>query len=367
MSSAATARRRPRGLRHLASLAAAAAILTGVVACSGSSDRPDANSSPTPGEPGPPTLRLSGTIEAVRSQAVIVPRLSGATLTPLVITRLVTSGTRVDVGDVIVEFDRQEQERQALDRRAEVVDLDGQIAKKKADQAALEARDDTELAEATNDVERARLEVRKNIMLARSEAEKNTLGLEQAVARLEQLRRTYDLKRKAASADLRILEIRRDRAENAMNQALRNAGLMEVRAPFAGLVVLRTTYRSGGYVELQEGDEVRPGQPVLAIVDTSSMIVRARINQADGGLVREGQHATVRLDGFPDLQFDGRVDDVSPIGVASQVTMQVRSFMAVVSIDGTHPQLLPDLTASVEIQPDEPEARTAAVGARGAS
>ncbi|HUF48848.1 MAG TPA: efflux RND transporter periplasmic adaptor subunit [Vicinamibacterales bacterium] len=297
-------------------------------------------------------IRLSGSVEAVRSQAVVVPRMAGATLTPLVITRLIPSGTRVEAGDVLVEFDRQEQERTALDRRATVVDLDGQLAKKKADQAVAEARDDTELKQAENDVERARLDVRKNIMLARSEAEKNTLALEQAEARLAQLRTTYDLKRRAAEADLQILQIRRDREANAMERALQNASLMQIRAPYAGLVVVRTIYRSNAYVEIQEGDEVRPGYPVLNIVDTSSMVVRARVNQADGGLVREGLPARIQLDGFPDLQFDGRVEDVTPIGITSEMTPRVRSFTALVSIAGTHAQLLPDLTASVEILPD---------------
>jgi multidrug resistance efflux pump len=294
-------------------------------------------------------------VEAARSQAVLVPRLAGATLTPLVITRLVPSGTRVRAGDVLVEFDRQEQERTALDRRAEVVDLDGQIAKKKADQAAAQAKDQTELQQAEHDVERARLDVRKNMMLARVEAEKNTLALEQATARLDQLRKTYALKRRAAEADLEILEIRRDRAENARQKAIRNAELMQIRSPYEGLVVVRTIYRSNAYVELQEGDEVRPGYPVLNIVDTSSMVVRARVNQADGGLVRDGQPATVRLDGFPELRFDGRVLAVAPIGATSQMTPAVRSFTALVAIEGMHPQLLPDLTASVEIVPDAPE------------
>jgi hypothetical protein len=34
----------------------------------------------------------------------------------------------------------------------------------------------------------------------------------------------------------------------------------------------------------------------------------------------------------------------------------VRSFTAVISIQGTHDQLLPDLTASVEIRPGQPAA-----------
>jgi len=341
---------RPNGARWIGTVVAAIAVLTGV-ACAGD-DRPEADTRASPvAEPG--ALRLTGTVEALRSQAVAVPRLAGASLTPLVITRLVPSGTRVQAGDLLVEFDRQEQERTALERQAEVIDLDGQIAKKIADQSAARAKDDTELKQAENDVKRAELEVRKNMMLARVEQEKNNLSLEQAQARLELLRKTYQLKREAATADLEILRIRRERAERAMNNARRNASLMEVRAPFAGLVVVRTIYRSSAYVELQEGDEVRPGYPVVNIVDTSAMLVRARLNQADGGLVREGQPAKIRLDGFPELLFDGHVQLVTPLGVPSAVTKEVRSFIAVVAIDGTHPQLLPDLTASVEISAPE--------------
>jgi multidrug resistance efflux pump len=310
-------------------------------------------------------LRLSGTVEALRSQAVTVPRLQG-TVTPMIITRLVAGGTRVEPGDLLVEFDRQEQQRLALDKRAEAVDLDGQIGKKQAEQSAAEAKDQTELTEAQNDMSRARLEMQKNPLISRVDAEKNTLSLEQATAKLEQLRTTFELKRKAAAADLRILQIRRDRAETARQQAERNAQLMEIRAPFAGLVVIKTMYRGGtGFVEILEGDEVRPGSAIIDIVDTSVMQVRARVNQADASLVQPGQPATIRLDGFPALQFHGRVELVTPLAVTSGLSQTVRTLTAIVSVQESHEQLLPDLTASVEVHPGPmPQAAASGQGRR---
>jgi membrane fusion protein (multidrug efflux system) len=284
----------------------------------------------------------------------------------MIITRLVAGGTRVEPGDLLVEFDRQEQQRLALDKRAEAVDLDGQIGKKQAEQSAAEAKDQTELTEAQNDVARAKLEMQKNPLISRVDAEKNTLSLEQATAKLDQLRATYELKRKAAAADLRILEIRRERAETARQQAERNAQLMEIRAPFAGLVVIKTMYRGGtGFVEILEGDEVRPGSAIIDIVDTSVMQVRARVNQADANLVAPGQAATIRLDGFPALQFHGRVELVTPLAVTSGLSQTVRTLSAIVSIKESHEQLLPDLTASVEIHPGPmPQAAASGPGRR---
>ena len=324
-------------------------LLAVTLGCSPSADRPETQ--PAPADVGAPgELRLTGTVEAVRSWTVAVPRLAGQSLNPLVITSLVPPGTRVEPGDLLVVFDRQEQERAALDRQAEVVDLDGQITRRRSEQTSEEARDRTELTKARNDVERAKLDLRQNGLVARVVAEKNTLALEQATARLDQLQKTFDLKRKAAAADLRILEIRRERAERALEHARENAGRMEVRAPFAGLVVVKRVFRNSTFVEILEGDDVRPGTPIIDIVDTAAMQVRAQVNQADAGFIREGQRVRVGLDGFPELVFAGRVELLAPLGVQSSRTESVRTLVAVVSIDGQDPQLLPDLTAWVEVE-----------------
>jgi multidrug resistance efflux pump len=321
----------------------------------------EATAAPAPAVVSASALRLTGTVEAVQSTAISVPRLQGP-MVPLLIVGLVKAGTQVRTGDRLVEFDRQQQERDAFDRRAELVNITGEIAKKKAEQAALEAKDLTELKAAEHDVARAELEVRKNELIAAIDAEKNTLALEQARARYAQLETTYKLKRTAAEADLRILEIRRARAERALGYAEGNAKLMLTHAPFSGLVVMKRMYRNGQFVEIAEGDEVRPGTPVIDIVDTSKMRVRARVNQADVAMVRVGQRVRVGLDGFPDLVFDGTVDSLAPLASPSQFSQTVRTFIAVVSVDGTHPQLLPDLTAWIDIPStsDPAPVRTAA-------
>jgi HlyD family secretion protein len=293
-------------------------------------------------------IRATGTTEAVRSAATVAPRLAGQPYN-LTITRLVAGGTRVRAGDVLVEFDRQDQVRAALDRRAEYLDLEQQILKKRADQEAALAGDQTALTVAEHDVGRARLEVEKNQFLARIDAEKNTLALEQATARFAQLRQALALKARSAAADVRILEIRRDRAERAWRNAETNADVMIGRAPFDGLAILRSTFRGNQMARVQEGDEVYAGTPVVDVVDPARMQVRVRINQVDGGAVRIGQPATIRLDAYPDLVFEGRVEQLAPLAASSQLTARVRTFSALVAISGSHANLMPDLSAAVDI------------------
>ena len=296
------------------------------------------------------SLRLSGTVEAIQSTTIAAPRLSGPNTQSLVVTRLVRPGITVQAGDLIVEFDRQQQLTNALDRRAELADLDQQIRKREAQERAAAAKDESEIKVAESSQGRAELEMVKNDMIAKIEAEKNINALEQAKATLKQLQTTYELKRKAAEADVRMLRIRRDRAENAMKMAETNASRMAITAPIGGMVVIKTIWKSGQIAEIQEGEEVRAGVPVADIVNPSEMRVRARVNQADINGIRLGQSVKVGLDAYPDLQFGGTVAQVSPLGVISTLSPKVRTFIVLVHVTGSHPNLMPDLTASLDVE-----------------
>src|SRR5205814_7620323 len=133
------------------------------------------------------------------------------------------------------------------------------------------------------------------------------LTLEEARAKVTELGRTFDLKRRAEAADLRILEIQRDRARNAWRHAAQNAERMRILSPLDGLVVLKSTWKNGAMGEVQEGEEVRPGIPILDVVDPSGMRVRARVNQADIDRVHVGQTARITLDAYPAREFRGRL------------------------------------------------------------
>jgi multidrug efflux pump subunit AcrA (membrane-fusion protein) len=307
---------------------------------------------PKPASAGAPTLRLHGLVEAVHFYSVMTPRVtgSGPGMNRLTIVRLAPKGALVKKGDLLVEFDRQLQVRAALDKRAEWLDLDEQIKKKEAEQRSQRAQDETSLKSAENAASLARLEMTKNPLLPRIEAEKNTLNLEAAEARLAQLKTTVALKQKAAEADLQILQVRRDRAENAKLHAERNSEKMLIRSPIDGLVVLKSIWKSGQMGEPQEGEELWPGSAILDVVGPTSMRVRVKVNQADLGMMRVGANAKVTLDAYPGKSYPARLRQVSPIGVAGQFSPKVRTFMALFDIDGSDSQLAPDLSAAVDVE-----------------
>ncbi len=296
------------------------------------------------------TLRVNGTVEATESYIVSAPTLTGGNLNSLIITHLATSGQPVKKGDLIVEFDRQGQIKNALDKQAEYRDLEEQIKKKAAEQAIARAKDETELHQAEDAVSAAEWETRRNEVVSKIDAEKNLANLEEARAKLKQLQQTFQLKRQAARAELRVLEIQRDRAHSAMLHAESNAKRMEVRAPMDGTVVLNAIWKGGQSVEVIEGDEIRSGQPFMQVMNPQSMQVRSRVNQADVGWIRAGEPVQVRLDAYPGLVLPGRVERVAAVGLTSGMNNKVRTFTAVFTIQGSDPKLMPDLTAAVDTE-----------------
>ena len=294
-------------------------------------------------------LRLHGTIEAESASAVVVPRILGQNVNALVVTRLVANGTRVRAGDLLVEFDRQAQLDLALEKKAEFRDLEEQVRKKRAEHEEQRAKDDTELKTADNALALAGLEVDKNPLLPAIEAQKNLLKREAAEAQLRQLRRTYQLKRQAAAAEVRTLEVRRDRARRAWMHAEANAERLSVRAPLDGLVVLRSIWKGGRMGEPQEGEEVRTGLGLLDVVAEGAMRVRVKLNQADLRGLAVGLPADVLLDAYPARRFRGRLERIAPVATPG-MSDKVRSVVATFSVEGRDPILTPDLSAAVDVR-----------------
>src|SRR5437773_5630111 len=294
-------------------------------------------------------LRLNGTTQASRSFVVLAPRLEGAQVGSMVITKLAPAGMQVKKDDVLVEFDPQAQMKDYLDKKSAYENLAGQVAQKQADEDIARAKDDTALKQAEDELKRAQLELQKNEIVSRIDAEKNQEAVDEAQSTLKQLKETYQLKRAAATAAIRILEIQRDRALEAMRYSQGNAAKMVVHSPMPGVVVYNTIWLGGRMGTVQQGDQVRPGVPFLQVVDPSQMEVRVQLNQVDLLKVHPGQQAQMHLDAYPGMTLPAILEDLSPLGHTGQFTEAVRSFTARFSVQGTDARLLPDLSAALDL------------------
>jgi HlyD family secretion protein len=126
---------------------------------------------------------------------------------------------------------------------------------------------------------------------------------------------------------------------------------MEMRAAIDGVVVLLPVWKQGDSPpsEVQEGDEIRPGNPFMQVVDPATMQVRLKVNQADLHMLNVGQKAELRLDAYPDARLPARIEQLGAVG-SSAFSERVRTFAAIASIGGQDARMMPDLSAAVDVE-----------------
>ncbi len=132
-------------------------------------------------------------------------------------------------------------------------------------------------------------------------------ALDYARSRLQQARREVGAGdgagrgEEGSNAGLLAETARVREAEAALQELEFRLGIMTLRSPVAGMVVKKNVHR---------GEFVQPGQPVFMVVDTSRYWVEANVDETEIRFVRPGSKATVRLDSYPGVEFEGEVRGV---------------------------------------------------------
>lgn len=89
---------------------------------------------------------------------------------------------------------------------------------------------------------------------------------------------------------------------------------------------------------------------VMTLGDIERVFVRGKVDEADIGRVQLGQRARITTETFRDRVFDGKVTQISPIGVERD---NVTTFEVEVSIDNPTKELKANMTANAEIVIEE--------------
>ncbi|MGE5245552.1 MAG: efflux RND transporter periplasmic adaptor subunit [Betaproteobacteria bacterium] len=162
-------------------------------------------------------------------------------------------------------------------------------------------------------------------------------------------------RRDAAQSQLAISRAKLDqaRAQVAQAQAARDRAAEDlanatIRAPIRGTVLSR---------DVEVGSPVSSilnlgasATPVMTIGNIDHVFVRGKVDEADIGRVRLGQEARIRVETFKDRVFNGRVTQISPMGVEKD---NVTNFEVKVSIDNPGNELKANMTANAEIVLEE--------------
>jgi HlyD family secretion protein len=269
----------------------------------------------------------------------------------LVLQSASKGGTFVKKGDVVAEFDRQYMMNRLEDYRSAYSQMEASFKKLKAE-VDMQLRAHAQSIDTQRAVlEKARLDLKTLPVMGVIDSERIKLAAEEADAKHKQLlaevkhvRARYDSQVKVAELELKQAKIELERAEL-------NADRMIMKAPIDGLVVMQTMFRSGEMAQIQAGDQLYPGMRFMQIVDPSSMVVNASVNQVDADTIRVGAKAKVRFDAFPGLELPATVHAIGamtrPGGMRAQF---VKEIPVVLKLDRLDPRVIPDLSVSVDVE-----------------
>jgi membrane fusion protein (multidrug efflux system) len=98
-------------------------------------------------------------------------------------------------------------------------------------------------------------------------------------------------------------------AQSAVDSAQRDLDHSIVRAPFDGIVT--------NVDALQVGSYLKASQPGFSLISDTDMWVEASPKETELTYVRPGQHATVTVDMYPGIAWDGTVESISPASGSS--------------------------------------------------
>jgi len=141
---------------------------------------------------------------------------------------------------------------------------------------------------------------RANLELQRANLRQAERELKRAKALFESETNSADRYDKAVS-NQEIAAAQVKLAEEQLRQAELNLGYTVIKAPANGYVTKKN---------VQPGNQVQAGQPLMALVSLDNLTVVANYKETELERIRPGQDVEITVDSFPDKVFKGKVDSI---------------------------------------------------------
>ncbi len=297
------------------------------------------------------SVRTRGEIRATRSVILTAPQVPEPR-----IVKLAENGKQVRKGEVIVEFDPEQQRQNLIERETTVRTADSEIVQTKAQHKIVDEMDAMSLMQAEYNVQRAQLEASKAEIVSEIEGAKNRIQVGVSEGELKQVKTVLDSRKISQQADLDRLAERKDKTIRDRNLAQSYLSKMVLRAPVDGIVNILPNFRVGGSwgqtpPAFKEGDRAWTGAAIAEIPDLSEMRIELKLEEVDRGKLKLGQPVRIRVDAIPDKEFQGELDWISPIAslVYKGFGSSEKLFPARATLQTVDARLRPGMSASAEI------------------
>lgn len=292
-------------------------------------------------------VRVSGNIEITDVEV-------GFKIPGRVVKRLLSEGEMFKAGQVVARLDSQDLAQEVAQRKAQVAAAQAALTELKTGSRPEEIGQAAAVLERTQaDGEQARIEFERQKKLYEREVistreyDLAKTNFEVTEARIREAREGLTLVRKGPRQE------KIDQAKAALTQAKEVLALAETQmgysvliAPLSGIVLSEN---------VEAGEYVSPGTPVITVGDLSRVYLRAYINETDLGRVKLGQKVRVLTDTFPGKAYEGKITfiasqaEFTPKNVQTEKERVKLVYRIKVDIPNPQLELKPGMPADGEI------------------
>jgi len=258
-------------------------------------------------------VNCSGTIQPKRKVDV------SANAMGTIIDLAVAEGQMVHKGDLLLKIDPSEYTTavDALEAGIRSAQADLRLAEASRDKARQDRSRAEELFKEGLNSEEQVITARTNLRIEDARAEATGHRISQLRANLNKAR--YDLTKVTLTAPMSgiITRLNVEEGENAIMGTLNN-----------------------------------PGTVLLVIADLGTMEAWVEVDETEVVKVRLGQPAIIKIDAFPDQEYNGVVTEIgnSPLRVATGASREAVDFEVKITLNDTLPNIRPGLSAKAEIE-----------------
>lgn len=241
----------------------------------------------------PDNLTIDGEVLSRNYRAIIPPSIRY--IWNYTVGQIVPEGTHLKAGEQVLQLQSTEVQERLVTSRNLLNEKNKALEKLLLEQKEAERLGEIQIAEARAAAEKAaRKATMPKELIRRIDYDKLVIDKEAGQAQLELQQKLVAAQSAQRNAEKRFLQTEMQMEQKNLNDLQAGIKALTITAPTAGIVQYRMSYDDE---KIKKGSKVWMGQTIAGLADPDNMYIKAKVPEAQYGLISMGQTVTVKLPG----------------------------------------------------------------------
>ncbi|MEM9546667.1 MAG: efflux RND transporter periplasmic adaptor subunit [Bacteroidota bacterium] len=292
------------------------------------------------------SVSATGELKAKKSTMIRGPQgMRSAQIYNTTIKDIIAEGTLVKKGDYVASLDKSELATKIQNVQTEIEKENTKLEQIKIDTAIQMKGIRDQIADQEFNMAQERLEIERNKYEPQMVIDQSKLKLQNSERSMDQLRNKAELMVIQSEAKVREIEATLKQQAAKLKQMMDLSTAFTIKAPEDGMLIYQRTWNG----KKGPGSQISGWDPTVAeLPDLTKMTSVAYISEIDISKIKKGQKVNIKVDAFPEKDFDGQIISVANIGQELR-GQEAKVFEIVIAINQTDEVLRPSMTTTNDI------------------